>query len=183
MRSFIFLTFSLFLLLQVSFANEANKITGYTKVQDGVLLNTQTGVTKLRVISDKIIQVIVSPQKSIKNTPNLSEVENLPVFKSFKVSESKTEILLQTKQLTVRVSKGDARISYFDNHGKLILAETAKGKMIKANFQPKDSAYIVQQSFDSPKDEAIYGLGQYQYDIMNWENAHMVMQQKNTAIA
>ena len=183
MKSFILLIISLFLFLQSSYCINANKITGYNKVQDGVLLNTTNGLTKLRVINDKIIQVIVSPHKSIKNTPNLSEVENLPVFSAFKVSEDKNDIIILTKQLTVRVSKNNSRISYFDHQGKLILAETTNGKLITANYQPKDSAYIVQQSFDSPKDEAIYGLGQYQYDMINWKNAHMVMQQKNTAIA
>lgn len=166
-----------------SFCNNLNPIISYEKVQDGALIKTTSGLMKLRVINDKIIQVIVSPQQKIKNTPNLSEVENLPVFSSFKVSEDKEDLILSTSLITARVSKNDSRVRFFDHQGKLILAECENGKMITENFLPSDSAYMVQQSFDSPADEAIYGLGQYQYDVMNWKNSYMRMQQQNTAIA
>ncbi|MFZ1977598.1 MAG: TIM-barrel domain-containing protein, partial [Bacteroidota bacterium] len=44
-------------------------------------------------------------------------------------------------------------------------------------------AWTVEQKYLSPDDEAIVGLGQYQFDVMNWKNGHMKMHQQNTAIA
>jgi alpha-D-xyloside xylohydrolase len=165
------------------YCSEINKIENFEKVKDGVLLKTTLGVMKLRVVNEKVVQVIASPQNVIKNTPNLSEAENLPVYTSFKVSDDSNDVILETNQVTARVSKNSPRIRFFNHLGKLILAESENGRLIKGNFQPLDSAYTVQQTFDSPDDEAIYGLGQYQYDMMNWKNSHMRMQQQNTAIA
>jgi hypothetical protein len=140
MRNILILTFSFCLFFQSSFCLNTTKLISFEKVQDGVLLKTSTGIMKLRVINDRIIQVVVSPDKKIKNTPNLSEAEHLPVFKYFKLSEDKDDIILRTKQLTVRVSKSELRVRYYDLMGKLILAESTNGKGMKANFQPNDSA-------------------------------------------
>jgi len=34
---------------------------------------------------------------------------------------------------------------------------------------PGDTAWIVEQDFSSPADEAIFGLGQYQFDVIELE--------------
>ncbi len=157
--------------------------TGIEKVSDGVVLRTSRGVTKLRVIRDDIVQVVKSPVDQIPQRKSLSEVDELKSAGKYSVQESATEYTLATSKLTIKIDKADGGIHFFDSSGNLLLGEQQNGSAFAPSNSPGDTAWIVEQKFSSPADEAIFGLGQYQFDVMNWKNGHMRMKQQNTAIA
>ena len=85
--------------------------------------------------------------------------------------------------MIVTINKAEGGIQFFDSNGSLLLGEQQNGSTFAQSHSPGDTAWIVEQNFSSPANEAIFGLGQYQFDVMNWKNGHMRMKQQNTAIA
>jgi alpha-D-xyloside xylohydrolase len=159
------------------------QIMNYSKVKDGVIFETPEGKLKLRIISDDIVQVIASPAKELPKRKSLSEVDDLKPAGKYSFHESAGGFVLKTSTLTVKIDKADGAIQYFNLNGTLLLGEQHNGRIFKKSDSPGDTTWIVEQKFSSPDDEAIFGLGQYQFDVMNWKNGHMRMKQQNTAIA
>ena len=153
------------------------------RVEDGLVLETSSGTMKLRVINGAVIHVISSPVKDLPKRKNLSEVDNLTGSGKFTLAESDSEVVLKTSKLIVKVRRLDASIRFYDASGHSLLQEMAGGKIFTKADLPGDTAWTVEQKYLSPDDEAIVGLGQYQFDVMNWKNGHMKMHQQNTAIA
>jgi len=159
------------------------QITNYTRTHDGVVFETSEGQLKLRVISNAIVQVIALPTKELPQRKSLAEVDNLTPTGTYSIKESANEYTMKTSELIIKIDKADGRIQFFDVKGVLLLGEQQKGRSFVKSNSPGDTAWVVEQKFSSPEDEAIYGLGQYQFDVMNWKNGHMGMGQQNTAIA
>jgi alpha-D-xyloside xylohydrolase len=153
------------------------------KTTDGVVLRTGQGTIKLRVIRDDIIEVIKSPTDQLPQRKSLSEVDNLKSTGKYSLKESANEYIMKTSKMIIKIDKTDEGIKYFDLNGNLLLGEQQNGRTFEKSDSPGDTAWIVEQKFSSPDDEAIFGLGQYQFDVMNWKNGHMRMKQQNTAIA
>ena len=159
------------------------QIQRVTRTGDGVVFETSSGTVALRIISDAVIHVTASPAKDLPKRKNLSEVDNLAGSGKFTLAESKSEVVLKTASLIVKVSKLDASLHYYDSKGHSLLQEMNGGKIFTKADVPGDTAWTVEQKYFSPDEEAIVGLGQYQFDVMNWKNGHMKMHQQNTAIA
>ena len=159
------------------------QIRNYSKAKDGVVFETREGKLKLRVISNAIVQVIALPTKELPQRKSLSEVDNLKPTGKYSLKESANEYTMKTSKMIIKIDKADGRIKFFDLNGNLLLGEPRKGRTFVKSDSPGDTAWIVEQKFSSPEDEAIFGLGQYQFDVMNWKNGHMRMKQQNTAIA
>ena len=153
------------------------------KTKDGVVLRTPQGVTKLRVIRDDIIQVIKSPIDQLPQRKSLSEVDNLQPAGKYSLEESANQYTMRTSKIIITIDKADGGIHFFDSSSSLLLGEQQNGSTFAQSHSPGDTAWVVEQKFSSPPDEAIFGLGQYQFDVINWKNGHMRMKQQNTAIA
>jgi len=153
------------------------------KASDGVVLHSPQGIMKLRVIRDDIVQIVKSPTDQLPHRKSLSEVDNLKPAGKYSFQESANEYALSTSKLNIKIDKADGGIHFYDLDGNLLLSELQNGKTFTPSTSPGDTAWIVEQKFSSPPDEAIFGLGQYQFDVMNWKNGHMRMKQQNTAIA
>ena len=163
--------------------SSASASTIVEKTNDGLVLHTPQGVMKLRVIRDDIVQVIKSPTDQLPQRKSLSEVDNLKTTGKFFLVTSKNEYILKTPKMMVVIDKADGGINFFDRDGNLLLGEQKNGSTFAQSYSPGDTAWVVEQEFLSPADEAIFGLGQYQFDVMNWKNGYMRMKQQNTAIA
>jgi alpha-D-xyloside xylohydrolase len=75
-------------------------------------------------------------------------------------------------------------VSFFSKDGKTLLAETKLGGKsfdVPSVFETKN--WQVQQSFLSPSDEALYGLGQHQEGIFNLRGVPIRLSQANTNIS
>ncbi|MGA9407549.1 MAG: TIM-barrel domain-containing protein, partial [Bacteroidota bacterium] len=157
--------------------------TRVEKTSDGVVLHTPQGIIKLRVIRDDIVQVIKSPTDRLPQRTSLSEVDNLKPTGKYSIEESPDKYTVKTSKMNVTISKADGELQFFDSSSNLLLGEQQNGSTFAPSHSPGDTAWVVEQKFSSPPDEAIFGLGQYQFDVMNWKNGHMRMKQQNTAIA
>ncbi|MGO8837369.1 MAG: hypothetical protein ACLQAH_06705 [Limisphaerales bacterium] len=103
---------------------------------------------------------------------------------SFHVADSSGTIAVATRKLEIAVYKAAGAVAFYDASGKLLLAEPAAGgKTMTAATVNGESSFQPEQSFASPADEFIYGLGQFQEGIWNWRGMPQQLRQLNTQIA
>ena len=103
---------------------------------------------------------------------------------NFQIVSVKKEIKLSTNALTVSVDTETGALTFLSGDGKTVLAEPKEGGKqfdVPSLFEAK--TWQVQQTFLSPPDEALYGLGQHQEGILNVRGIPIRLHQANTNIS
>jgi alpha-D-xyloside xylohydrolase len=156
------------------------------KQPDGVLFElkkhngTDPQWLKIQVCTKDIIRVIASPEKSFSTRPSLMVEKKSwkPVKWTLKEKDGWAEI--STSTLTVRVHSKTGELSFFDSKGQVLLQEiNGGGKIITPAEVMEEKTFHVQQLFNSPVDEAYYGLGGHQNSIMNYKGHDVDLWQHN----
>ena len=77
--------------------------------------------------------------------------------------------------------RATGRLQFTDAVGNVVLQEPADGgKVMPSATVNGESTYAPEQSFLSPADEALYGMGQYQEGLWNYRGIPLVLRQVNT---
>jgi alpha-D-xyloside xylohydrolase len=153
------------------------------KNEDGIsVIVKDTGETvKLTVFSEDIIRVTVSkPGQPIVETESLIAIM-LP-DKSVKWETKKTDdgFELVTSLLKVSISQNTGEVKFYDETGNLLLAEQqGGGRKYGKDIDPELSEGSFQKVFESPDDEAFYGLGQHQNGEVNYKGLDVELLQHN----
>jgi len=178
----------LFYLLVFIIANEST--FAYKKLPDGIIIElekekmTNACLMKLKICDEYIIRVTASPTDSFSNTESLmvDKTEWKPV--PWSVKEEGNEIVLSTSKVIVKVHREKGTIAFYNSNGELILQEKAEdSKIITPAEVMGEKTYHVQQLFNSANDEAFYGLGQHQNNIMNYKGHDVDLCQYNIVVA
>lgn len=174
------------LLLCAQFCNAAH----IEKLKDGLLIRldkpAKGGVkqVKLQVITDKIIRVTASATDSISTTPSLITILTGGPDVKWSSEEKNNEVILHTSELTATINTLTGTVEFRDKKGNIILEEQKDGgKTFTPEYVDGYSLYKVQQVFESPKDEAFYGLGQHQTGLMNYKEQDVDLTQYNSVAA
>jgi len=155
---------------------------GLKQTRDGVILTASDGTkVKVEVVADCIMHVASVPEES-----SFSAKKSLMAVISgrsadFSVSESDTGVTISTSRLSAVIDRNTGLVSYLDAEGKVVTRESGR------EFTPFEAdgvkAWTVRQAFDSPDDEAFYGLGQHQADEWNYKGKNEELYQYNTKIS
>ncbi len=161
----------------------------YQLTDDGVILNlkqekkAEAGKLRLRVLGDELIHVSATPDKDFPKDSSLIVVPGIQTV-PFQVDDAGDSIVLSTSRLNVMVSKLDGGIKFKDMDGRVILAEKQGGGRTFSPIEVEGTkGYTVRQLFDSPADEAFYGLGQHQSDEFNYKGKSEELFQYNTKVS
>jgi alpha-D-xyloside xylohydrolase len=158
----------------------------YKKLDDGVIIslsNNNTKTLKIQVINDKIIRVIATADDSVKNKKSLIVLNNIKKQVNWNLKETKDTLSISTNSLNVAISLKTGSITYKDKEGNIIVKESEKGKYFKKFNDNGKKYYQIRQMFESADDEAIYGLGQQQDDILNYKGKDVDLYQYNTKVS
>lgn len=158
----------------------------YQKQTDGVLFEfekqkeTNVQWLKIQICTDDIIRVIASPDTSFSVRPSLMVEKTVWEPVRWFVREKGNWIEISTAKITVKVNGKTGRIAFYDAQGKLLLQEkSGGGKIITPSEVLGEQTFHVQQQFDSPQDEAFYGLGGQQNSVMNYKGHDVDLWQRN----
>ncbi|WP_228853334.1 TIM-barrel domain-containing protein [Aegicerativicinus sediminis] len=161
----------------------------YQLTEDGILVHLDratdsiASLVKLEVLGEKLIHVSATPNKEFPKDSSLIILPNQEKV-LFNVEELGDSIRLSTKELNVFVSTKDGGIVFKNKDGKIILSEShGGGKMFKPIEVEGTKGFTVRQLFNSPNDEAFYGLGQHQSDEFNYKNKSEELFQYNTKVS
>ncbi len=152
-----------FLFIQTNQAQSL--IRSYQKENDGVRFSLDNGLMKVRVCMDDIIEVkyTVLIELPIFNSLVVNNSFTKPV--NFQVTEKGNEIIISTTKLKVHVNRNTSTISYYDKDGQLITSEdNANSKSMQKQTVAGITTYSCNTVFNSPANEALYGLGCHPID-------------------
>ena len=160
----------------------------------------QAKVICLEVMNDNIIRVRATSESVLPvKKPSLMIVPQIaPAPKNYTISEDEQSVIVKAKNVTAVVNKATGAIVFFDATGKQLLKEAKDGKKFQ-NFTVPEREYGVrniggvteemkhgltwQMLFDSPSDEAFYGLGQHQSEEFNMKGKNEDLFQYNTKVS
>lgn len=161
-----------------------------TKLENGFIVNLEQpssgGTTSIRLtaITPAIIRVTAIGNKGFSTAESL--IRDTTTFAAFDWTEqhNATEAVLKTKSISATVSLSTGEIVFRDSTGNIILQEkTGGGKTITPVETDSKKLYQVSQVFESPSDEAFYGLGQPQTGIFNYKNKDVDLTQYNAVVS
>ncbi len=159
-------------------------VQSFHKDADGVTLAMSPGTMKLTVCSDRIVRVMYSPTTTLPAGQGFAVTNHSWPSTAFKVAEAGGKVTVMTRKLKAAVDKATGAVAFYDVSGKLLLAEPATGgKKMPAATVNGEMSFQPEQSFASPADEFIYGLGQFQEGIWNWRGMPQQLRQLNTQIS
>ena len=159
-------------------------VQSFHKDADGVTFAMSPGKMKLTVCSDSIVRVMYSPATTLPAGQDFVVTNHFRQSTAFKVADANGKVTVTTRKLNVAIDKASGAVAFYDVSGNLLLAEPATGgKAMPAALVNGESSFQPEQSFTSPADEFIYGLGQFQEGIWNWRGMPQQLRQLNTQIA
>ena len=154
-------------------------------------------VVRLQVINDNIIRVQATSETSLPQKQSLMIVEQKAQPK-FDVRQDDDKVCVKASRVEARVDVESGEIAFYDASGKKLLEESDDGKQFK-NFTVPEREYGLkggaplteamkhgiqwQMKFDSPDDEAFYGLGQHQSEEFNMKGKNEDLFQYNTKVS
>lgn len=164
--------------------------TPFQKKADGIVvkLNKETPnathLVRLQVMNDNIIRVSATPEKAFKDNRSLIAVYAPNADTKWDAYQEGETVVLKTATTKAIVSLSTGEISFTDIDGNLILQEqNGGGKSFEAINVEGTKGYSFRQIFESPDDEAIYGLGQHQSDEFNYKGRNEELFQYNTKVS
>lgn len=92
------------------------------------------------------------------------------------VQESPAEFTIRFPGIVVRLEKASETLSFFNEAGERLLGEIPGSRF----FQKKNDFYSTGVAFDSPPEEALFGLGEFQDGALNIRNLPRRLIQVNT---
>lgn len=165
--------------------------TGYETTKDGIIVRLRqeksedTKAIRLQVINEKVIRVSATPERAFSTKPSLIAVFDTGLqIPDFKVKEEKGAVVLSTPVLNAQVNLTTGEVSFTDMAGNPILRENEGGGKTFRSIEVEDTkGYEIRQVFESPDDEAFYGLGQHQADEFNYKGKNEELFQYNTKVS
>jgi alpha-D-xyloside xylohydrolase len=148
--------------------------------KDHLSIQLSEGTLNITPLSDKAIRV--QWDKGMKEEREFVLINKLPV-PLFRFSETPSKLKLSTNLISLLFDKQTGAIDYSDNTGKIFLSEKAGTRKLKPDTVAGQNCYVAEQSFDSPANEFLFGLGQFQDGHYNLRNVTRKLTQVNSQIA
>lgn len=150
---------------------------------NGVTLRTTSGSMRIEVCGDRVIHVVVSPTSEIP--PAKIPIVSQPCkAEKTQVASENNQIKISTNAVNVKVDTATGALTFLSKDGMPVLAEPEEGgKAFDVPSMFESKAWKVQQTFRSPSDEALYGLGQHQEGIFDLRGVPIRLHQANTNIS
>jgi alpha-D-xyloside xylohydrolase len=154
----------------------------YKKMNDGIVVQLSEGQLILKPLANNAVRV-----QFVKETPiNLPELIYLPnsiKMPSFTVQSREKQLELSVDKIKVVLNKQDGSLTFYNNQGMKLLKESPNSRFLNRTFTMGEPSYNACVTFDSPVDEALYGLGAFQDGHFNLRNVPRDLLQLNTQIS
>lgn len=150
--------------------------------KDRLSIQLSDGMMDLIPLSDKAIRVQWH-KGQLKEEREFVLINQLSP-PAFKFTETAGKLLLKTNSITLSFNKQTGAIDYSNNQtGKIFLSEKAGGRRLAPDSIAGQPCFVAEQQFDSPADEYLFGIGQFQDGHYNLRNISRKLIQVNTQIA
>jgi alpha-D-xyloside xylohydrolase len=185
-KLFIHITLIVFAgLVSCSKPGHRAEVNGLEKTENGVIVGIDNPAiaakfVRLEVITDDIIRVTATAKDSFSTEKSLMVLPRSSKKVTWSLMESDSAISLTTSSLKATIDRATGQVVFRDSSGTVILQEEARneGSFMSRRVEEQD-LFSIQQKFQSPSDEAFYGLGGHQNGQMNYKNDDVELIQAN----
>jgi len=153
----------------------------YTLHKDKLSIELSEGLLTIRPLNNKSVRV--QWEKDIAPETQEFVFVNNVARPAFKFAESAASLILRTAEMNITFNKANSLISFSDKKGKVFLSEKAGSRKLTPASLRGQACYVAELGFDSPKDEYLFGLGQFQDGHYNLRNITRKLIQVNSQIA
>ena len=152
---------------------------------------------RLQVVNDRIIRVQATAEQGFRSKQSLIIVPQNSKAQ-YKVEEQGNDLIITTAAMRAVLNEATGQITFYDLKDQVLLKEVAQGgKTFKPFTVPDreigvDIAKVPEAQkhgwswralFDSPDNEAFYGLGQHQSEELNMKGKNEDLFQYNTKVS
>ena len=161
----------------------------YKVTENGVSVKVQQPsedgptLVRLEVMGEKIIHVSATPERKFADPESLVIIPAKEKT-GFEVEQNEDTITVSTSEIKANVLASTGEVWFTDMDGKVLLREDeGGGKSFSPIAVEGTHGYSFRQVFESPEDEAFYGLGQHQADEFNYKGKNEELFQYNTKVS
>ena len=172
--------FTIILILSTAIV-QGQVVKGFKQAADKIDITLSDGTLSIYPLSENSVRVRFSTGPEVE-VPELIFTTNVPT-PGFKVSDAPSKLEVNVKNMLVTVDKQTGKLSFADPSGKIFLNETAGSRKLIPGTVMGEPCFIAEQSFESPGDEYIFGLGQFQDGHYNLRGVSRRLTQVNSQIA
>ncbi len=143
-------------------------VVSIKKESNGVTFILDKGLMKIDVCMDNLVRVKYTPLPLFLDKESLVVVNEWRTTHDFTVSDTPREVIITTKKLKVHVNKKSNSVKFCDSADNIILSEIDENsKVMTEETIAGIKTYSCTSSFNSPSDEALYGLGCHPEDSLS----------------
>ncbi|NLT03287.1 MAG: DUF5110 domain-containing protein [Bacteroidales bacterium] len=159
----------------------ADVATTLIRHADGISIDLPQGTLYLKPLNDNTVRVTFSEQEThLRPEWVLTTPIKTPTFT---VKQNRRQATLTLKNLKVEANLGTGHLAFFDGRGRLLLSEKPGSRVFKPTTLQGEPCAFVEQTFVSPPDEHLFGLGQFQDGHFNIRTISRRLTQVNSQIA
>ena len=153
--------------LTASLAPAWAAVTASQKLSNGAQFTVDGGTLRIQFWSPEIVRVTYAATNELPELKSLSVVAT-PASVRLKRQENGQAFTLLSPTVKVRIDKQTGAVSFLDTADHILLRETADGRKIAPATVAGASVTSCAQSFETASNEGIYGLGQHQRGVWNY---------------
>ena len=153
------------------------------KTDDGVMVRVGDSFLKLEVCSTKVIRVAFAKDRAFFARKSLVAGPRRCEATQWNVTNSTREAVLTTTKLKVKVDLTTGSLRFFDHADQPIVMEKQNGRTLTPAEVQGEKIFQVRQVWQANADEALYGLGQHQFGLMDIKGYDLDLWQRNTVVA
>ncbi|MBN2167274.1 MAG: DUF5110 domain-containing protein [Marinilabiliaceae bacterium] len=149
---------------------------------NGLLVRIKSGQSKLvkaEVFNEDIIRIQSFYGDDLVEKNSLVVLDNASHKCTWNAVDSGSFVLLKTSNVICKIVYSTGEVSFETPDGEKKLEEKKGGGKTFVNNERVADLLSVRQEFESPVDEALYGLGQHQNNQMNYKGQDVDLSQYN----
>jgi alpha-D-xyloside xylohydrolase len=156
-------------------------VKGFKQLSDKINITLSEGTLSICPLTENAVRVKFYREPEVQ-MPELVFTSKVP-DPQFRVSDSPSKIEIKGKNIIVTVDKQTGKLSFADHNGKIFLNEKAGSRKLVTDSVQGEPCFVAEQTFESPADEYLFGLGQFQDGHYNLRNVSRRLTQVNSQIS
>ena len=182
-KKFLREMYFLFVVMMALFSSlcQGQAVQGVEQLSDRINITLPEGTLSIYPLTDNAVRIKFYKDTEIR-VPELVFTSVVPT-PGFQVSDSPSRLEVRVKNVIVALGKRNGKLSFEDKSGKVFLSEKTGTRKLIPDSVMGEPCFVAEQSFESPADECLFGLGQFQDGHYNLKGITRRLTQVNSEIS
>lgn len=156
-------------------------VKSFKQLRDRIDVTLSEGTLSIYPLTENAVRIKFYKEVEA-NLPELIFTTSVPT-PDFQVLDSISKLTVKVKNILLTLDKQTGKLSFADNAGKIFLSEKTDSRKLIPDSVMGEPCFFTELSFESPYDEYIFGLGQFQDGHYNLKNISRRLTQVNSQIS